>query len=266
MVNETTTPQKNNSLSLLIKISIIIGIVVILGTVGVLAVYLTAPTDTKPSNTQPGVATVDRSLVPLAEKFTVTQKTVGGKPATFSFTVNNIPDQYYVEYKLEDNSSRTLATGKILKPETVTGGLLLKDNTTVITVNLRVVSSEGYSSWVVAGTSNNVEVEDTGDTKRPVADAFYTTPWAYKTDTTPQALATALETAFPGVEAGLEPDLTLDPGTCYWGNSSDVQAGEIVRPSPDMGDQNGTLQLVAGVSQQSDTMYTINYYWCQIAQ
>jgi len=247
-----STPIKHSNTKITIVISIIFGVITLVGLTLAAVLFLGAPSTTSGDQSNTG-ETLEKSLVPPVTDFAVTQDTTS--EASFTFTLPEVPEGYYVEYKIEDTGLRQLYSGTAREPGSIEGVFNIKSGTDTVTLMMRVTDVKNYSKWV-AVSSETVETATAEKDLRKVNDAFYTTPWALKTDTSLEALNQAFSVAF-NVPVGTE---SL-PETCYWGNSDTLSAGEIVRPRPDFGDDTYDLYIIT--TKLNDNVYNVDFYWCE---
>lgn len=244
---------KNNTKAIII-VAIVFSIITIIALATVAVLFLSAPAiDNSGSKDD---ASISQEQVPLVTDFTVKQ--TEGSNATYSFTLDKIPDGYYLEYKVEDNMLKVLNDGVVRKPGFVEDKVLLKSGTESVYLMLRVTDGNVYSRWVTAG-SVPVTTEGSAKTERSVSESFYSTGWAQKTDSSVEALADALHKAF-NIKVFTD-QYAQELQGCYWGNKAEVVAGEIIRPQPDLGDKE--YKLKASVYQKDATIFEITYFWCQ---
>ncbi len=245
---------KNNTKAIII-VSIVFSIVAIIALAVAAALFLSAPAIDDTDNTNDG-ADISKETVPPVTDFMIEQ--TEGLEATYTFNVETIPDNYYLEYKVEDNLLRALDDGTVREPGTTENKVLLKSGSESVYLMLRATDGTNYSRWVTAGSAT-VETTNSEKTERAVSEAFYTTSWAQKNDSSVEALADALNKAF-NIEVFTNIYAEELQG-CFWGNKAEIVAGEIVRPQPDLGDNEYTLK--ASVYQKDATIFEITYYWCE---
>lgn len=237
-----------------IVVSLIIGVITVVALTIFAVFFFNAPDTTDPDSGNQKGEPIPTSFVPLAEDFSVVQRTSGGLEADYSFTIQKIDNAYIVEYRLEDNQFAVLDSGSLTEPGDVNKAVLLKTTTTSVSLMFRVISGKDASSWVNVGTQTVEVTETSGNTEREVNPAFYDTAWAQKTDVTVGALQEAFIVAFDA-----SPVLPEEYPNCYLGNTATLYPGEIVRPRPELGSQYTLKTYVYQLGNQ----YKVDFVWCE---
>jgi hypothetical protein len=256
MTNVKESKAPNNKGVIIFGISFGIVGLIILAIVG--SLFLGAPDVTTNPERDDAPSTSDnenkisQDSIPEVTNFTVTQDPNSIR-AQISFSVEDFPKNVYLEYRIENDDKRILSEGNVTSGKPVEDELKLSAGDKQIALKLRASDSSTYTNWETVKYADVSSPEGDTNTKRPVNDAYFATPWALKEDSSSNALEEALHTAY-GIDRVKQTDY------CAYGNQDEVSVGEIFPPTPSFMDP---YELKYDYSQISNGTYRVYYYWCE---